>query len=97
MSVGCLAAARRGSAPDLVERLHERGELVVRRVEVRADAQPAARTVVVEEAPAHELARDGLGTLEIEADRAAALVVPRGRVDPEAATLHQVAQQPCLP
>ena len=77
--------------------VHERAELIVGRVEVRAHPQAAARPVVVEEAAADELARDDVRPREVEADGAPARGVVPGRVHREAASLDELAQEPRLP
>src|SRR6478609_162040 len=70
-----------------VELAQEGVDLLVGGVEMWAHAQSTARSVVVEELPRRELARDRFGILEVEADGPAAPRVLARRVDGEAALL----------
>ena len=87
------AGRSRPARAHLVDGGHEALELLVRRVEVRAHADPALRAVVVEELPLRQHLRDRVGAGEIEADRAAALRVVARRVDGEAARVDELAEE----
>src|SRR2546423_9874196 len=70
--------------PDFLDLLERRVALLVRVVEVRRDPDPRLRPVVDQELALDQFLASGVGSLEVDGDRAAPALGVHGRVDGEA-------------